>query len=57
VFEHGGGGTSAPAEVYSILVERAGLRIYDLDGVGPYSLEGFEATYPLPTMWNWIARP
>jgi FkbM family methyltransferase len=57
VFEHGGGGTSSPAEVYSILVERAGLRIYDLDGVGPYSLEGFEATYPLPTMWNWIARP
>jgi FkbM family methyltransferase len=57
VFEHGGGGTSSPTDVYSILVERAGLRIYDLDGVGPYTLAGFEATYPLPTMWNWIARP
>jgi FkbM family methyltransferase len=57
VFEHGGGGASAPGEVYSILVERAGMRIYDLDGVGPYSLAQFEAIYPLPTMWNWIARP
>jgi FkbM family methyltransferase len=57
VFEHGGGGASAPGDVYSILVDRAGMRIYDLDGVGPYSLAQFEATYPLPTMWNWIARP
>jgi len=57
VFEHGGGGTSSPTDVYSILVEGAGLRIYDLDGIGPYSMAGFEATYPLPTMWNWIARP
>jgi FkbM family methyltransferase len=57
VFEHGGGGTSSPGDVYSTVVDRAGLRIYDLDGAGPYSLTEFEATYPLPTMWNWIARP
>jgi FkbM family methyltransferase len=57
VFEHGGGGTSSPTDVYSILVEDAGMRVYDLDGVGPYSLAQFEETYPLPTMWNWIARP
>jgi FkbM family methyltransferase len=57
VFEHGGGGTSSPTDVYSILTDGAGLRIYDLDGVGPYSLVQFEETYPLPTMWNWIARP
>jgi FkbM family methyltransferase len=57
VFEHGGGGTSSPTDVYSILVEGAGLRVYDLDGTGPYTLAQFEETYPLPTMWNWIARP
>jgi FkbM family methyltransferase len=57
VFEHGGGGTSSPAEVYSALAGDAGMRIYDLDGAGPYSLGEFEDAYPLPTMWNWIARP
>jgi FkbM family methyltransferase len=57
VFEHGGGGTSSPTDVYATLVEQAELRIYDLDGIGPYSLADFVATYPLPTMWNWIARP
>jgi Methyltransferase FkbM domain len=57
VFEHGAGGTSSPGEVHSILVDDAGYRIFDLDGTGPYSLADFEATYPLPTMWNWIARP
>jgi FkbM family methyltransferase len=57
VFEHGAGGSSSPAEVYSILVDQAGYRIFDLDGMGPYSLAEFEATYPQPTMWNWIARP
>jgi FkbM family methyltransferase len=56
VFEHGGGGTSPPGDVYSLLVDEVGLRIYDLDGAGPYSRADFEATYPLPTMWNWIAR-
>jgi FkbM family methyltransferase len=56
VFEHGAGGTSSPAEVHSILAEDAGFRIFDLDGGGPYSRSEFEATYPQPTMWNWIAR-
>jgi FkbM family methyltransferase len=56
VFEHGWGGTSSSAEVFSILVDLAGLRIYDMDGAGPYSLADFEAMYPQPTMWNWIAR-
>jgi FkbM family methyltransferase len=57
VFEHGGGGTSSPTEVYSLLADDGGMRIYDLDGVGPYPLDEFEEAYPLPTMWNWIARP
>ena len=57
VFEHGAGGTSPPSEVHSILVDDAGYRIFDLDGTGPYSLSEFEATYPQPTMWNWIASP
>jgi FkbM family methyltransferase len=57
VFEHGAGGSSSPSEVYSILVVEADYRIFDLDGMGPYSLSEFEATYPQPTMWNWIAGP
>jgi FkbM family methyltransferase len=57
VFEHGAGGVSDPANVYSLVAEHAGLRVFDLDGSGPYSLSEFVATYPLPTMWNWIARP
>jgi FkbM family methyltransferase len=57
VFEHGGGGTSSPGDVHALLVEKAGLRIYDIDGSGPYSLAEFEAMYSRPTLWNWIARP
>lgn len=56
VFEHGGGGSSSPGEVYSLLIEVAGMRLYDIDGVGPYSLDSFEAMYSQPTLWNWIAR-
>jgi hypothetical protein len=57
VFEHGGGGTSRPGEVHDLLVEGAGMRVFDIDGGGPYARGAFEEAYPLPTMWNWIARP
>jgi FkbM family methyltransferase len=59
VFEHGAGlegqyGTS-PGVVYDLLVKEAGLRIFDIDGVGPYSRERFEGMYYEP-IWNFVAH-
>ncbi len=59
VFEHGAGledqyGTS-PAAVYDLLVEEAGLRIFDINGAGPYSRKEFESVYHAP-IWNFVAH-
>jgi FkbM family methyltransferase len=60
VFEHGLGGSdhygNTPQRVYDLLVGEAGLRIFDLDGVGPYSAMQFEAVFTQP-IWNFVARP
>ncbi len=59
VFEHGAGGAdlydARPTEVFDLLAD-CGLRIFDLDGVGPYSREYFEATFTEP-IWNFLAAP
>lgn len=59
LFEHGLGGAdlydARPTEVFDLLVA-AGLRIFDLDGVGPYSREQFEATFS-ELIWNFLAAP
>jgi FkbM family methyltransferase len=59
LFEHGVGGADIygtdPKEVFDLL-ESAGLRIFDLDGDGPYSRERFEATFTEP-IWNFLASP
>jgi FkbM family methyltransferase len=58
-FEHGQGASdyygTRPADVYRLLVEEAGLRIFDADGAGPYSEADFEAVFSAP-MWNFIAH-
>ncbi len=60
VFEHGLGGAdhygSGPAEVFDLIAEDVGLRIYDLDGRGPYSRQEFVNVYEQP-IWNFLARP
>jgi FkbM family methyltransferase len=60
VFEHGLGGAdrygSGPAEVWQLLAEDVGLRIYDLDGRGPYSSQEFMNVFEHP-IWNFLARP
>lgn len=57
LFEHGIGGAdhygTSPAEVFRLLCD-AGLRIFDSDGVGPYTEDDFCASFTAP-MWNWIA--
>lgn len=59
LFEHGSSAAdlygSKPGEVYDLL-EGAGLRIFDLDGDGPYTREHFEAVFVEP-IWNFLAAP
>ncbi len=46
VFEHGKGAAphyaTGPRDVYALLCAQAGLRIFDLDGQGPFDLAEFE---------------
>jgi hypothetical protein len=60
VFEHGKGASdyygASPRDVFSLLVNTAGLRIFDLDGNGPYSLPQFEETYDRNDRWNFVAH-
>lgn len=60
VFEHGRGarehyGTSAD-DVYALLVDDVGMRLFDMDGGGPYSRIDFAAESNGPR-WNWLAAP
>lgn len=59
LFEHGLGGAdlygSRPGELHDLLTG-AGLRIFDLDGEGPYTRDRFEAVFAEP-IWNFLAVP
>jgi FkbM family methyltransferase len=58
-FEHGPGAegeyATSPEQVYDLLVSGAGMRIFDIDGVGPYSRAQFVDTYYKP-IWNFVAH-
>lgn len=59
VFEHGPGAEreyqTSPEQVYDLLVSEAGMRIFDIDGVGPYSRSQFIETFHRP-IWNFVAH-
>lgn len=59
IFEHGIGGAdlygSKPGEVWDLL-DGAQLRIFDLEGDGPYTRDRFEAVFAEP-IWNFLAAP
>jgi FkbM family methyltransferase len=59
IFEHGKGGAdyynTKPRHIYELLNGKAGLRIFDLDGNGPYTLSQFEETYARNDYWNFVA--
>jgi FkbM family methyltransferase len=59
IFEHGIGGAdlygSQPGELFDLLTG-CGLRVFDLEGDGPYTRDGFEAVFPEP-IWNFLAAP
>jgi FkbM family methyltransferase len=42
-------------EIHRLLADEAGLRLFDLEGTGPLSVDGF--TLALKTKWNFLARP
>jgi FkbM family methyltransferase len=60
IFEHGIGASdhdgTSPADVYQLLSGELNMRIFDLDGRGPYSRREFETVYPEP-IWNFLATP
>jgi len=61
IFEHGKTsadhyGTQA-RHIYELLHNEARLRIFDLDGNGPYTLGQFEETHTRGDRWNFVARP
>ena len=60
VFEHGLGSAdhygTAPDDVFELLVARAGLRIFDLDGGGPYALAAFRRTVLARERVNFVAH-
>ena len=60
IFEHGRGAAehygTGPGDIYSLLCEEAGLRIFDLDGNGPYSREDLIRTFELGNRWNYVAH-
>jgi FkbM family methyltransferase len=60
IFEHGIGASerygSGPNELHDLLVGELGMRIFDLDGEGPYTRQRFEQVFPEP-IWNFVAVP
>jgi FkbM family methyltransferase len=59
LFEHDSGAAelngSNSAELWELL-DDTGLRVFDLDGGGPYSRRRFEAAFSEP-IWNYLAVP
>jgi hypothetical protein len=47
---------SGPDELYDLLVDDLGMRIFDMDGAGPYSRESLRETYESGTRWNFMAK-
>jgi FkbM family methyltransferase len=60
LFEFGKGASDfyqvAPATIFSLLCEEAGLRIFDLDGNGPYDLQQLQQAYERNDRWNFVAH-
>lgn len=51
---HFGGG---PDQLFELLVGGLGMRIFDMDGVGPYSLADLRHAYETGRRWNFFAVP
>jgi FkbM family methyltransferase len=60
IFEHGSGSAEVygtlPRDVFTFLRDEAGMRIFDLDGGGPYSIGEFEESFFSGTRVNFVAH-
>lgn len=45
------------SHIYKLLHDEAELRIFDLDGTGPFTLDQFEETVARGNHWSYVARP
>jgi FkbM family methyltransferase len=58
IFEHAGHAAHFPeADVFSLLAGAAGLRVFDIDGGGPYDRATFAARVLRADLWTFVARP
>ena len=61
IFEHGSGSAEAygtlPADIHRLLTEEAEMRIFDLDGEGPYTQAELERVFFAAERVNFVARP
>jgi FkbM family methyltransferase len=46
-----------PADMYRLLTSDAAMRIFDMDGSGPYTLDAFEKAYDTNSHFHFLARP
>jgi FkbM family methyltransferase len=60
IFEHGLGSANVfgtePDDIFRLLADEAGYRIFDLDGTGPYSLDDFKHSYHTCARVNYVAH-
>jgi FkbM family methyltransferase len=60
LFEHGKGGAdlygTGPSDIYGLLVGWCGMRIFDLEGHGPYGAGEFEDAFETNQRWDFVAR-
>jgi len=59
MFEHGKGGAdhygTGPNDIHALLTREGGLRIFDMDGHGPYSEAEFEDAFDRNERWDFVA--
>jgi len=60
-FQHGRGSSeyygTKPGDIFRLLTSDAGMRIFDMDGGGPYTSAAFAAAYDTNSHFHFIARP
>ena len=60
IFEHGSGSAETygtyPEDIFALLNREAGLRIFDLDGAGPYTLQELQRVFYARERVNFVAR-
>jgi FkbM family methyltransferase len=60
-FQHGRGSAeyygTTPSDIFRLLTGDAGLRIFDMDGGGPYTADAFGRAFDTNSHFHFIARP